>query len=156
MSKRWMLLAALCAGLACVIGCSEDDDGPSGPVVTTEEWQGAIHDPVLAAAMTGMGLTYDSTRFVYTIASDGEYAEEVNVGFGWSTVEVGTWTLATDTYTFTPVSDSAYNQQTFQMEATTTKAPYTGVLTDATTMTVANYINIDDQRSLGTLTLIKQ
>ncbi|MBD3243501.1 MAG: hypothetical protein GF331_23120 [Chitinivibrionales bacterium] len=150
---RDLVVVCCVAGLVVAVGCS-DDDSSTGPTVETTEYEGAIYDPVMDAAFAAQGLSYDSTRFVYSLSSDGNYQEEVYL-MAWTTVEVGNWAADGATYTFTPVSDSMFNPQTMSMVEAPTKAAYTATEGADGSLTIENYTNIDDQRSLGTLVLRK-
>ena len=155
MCLRTLVVCCCAAGALIVGGCGDDSSNNATPV-TTDTYEGAVYDSVMAAMLESYQMTYDSTYFAYELSSDGNYVEEMNMGFSWATVEVGVWEQNGTTITFTPVSDSTFNQQTMSMVEVATKAPYNAVEGTDGSLTIDNYITIADSRPLGTLVLFKQ
>jgi hypothetical protein len=144
-----VLLAAL-----LVVNCGEEST-PAAPDPTPqpiEVWSGILVDPNLQAVLT----TYQGTTYDYSLYEDMTFTVQANVGFGWGTVEKGTYEITDNGIDFTPTEDFVNDPATHAMvPAPKLREPYSAVKTDAETMTISSFLNVDDWRDLGTLTLVK-
>lgn len=154
---RRILAAVAAAGLVMAIGCAEDDDGGAGPQVTTTAYQGSVYDAVLDSALSAYMMPYDSSWYRYTMTSDGGYEVGMTFGMPMATLEEGTWANVGATYTFTPTAGwrTVGAGTLVPIPADSLPAPYAGTM-DGTDLTFENFVNIQDGRSLGPITLHQQ
>ncbi|MBD3242746.1 MAG: hypothetical protein GF331_19295 [Chitinivibrionales bacterium] len=148
---RMMGIAALLWAVAC------DDEGTNPAAtdntdVSTTEYQGMIYDSTLAAQMQP-GI-YNGSWFKYGLSTNDSFTVQSNIGYGWGVVETGTFTQSGISLSFTPVENTTYGPGGAQ-PVTPVRAPYTGTLANGT-LTILDYLNITDQRSLGELECAKQ
>lgn len=148
-----LISIALVLGLAG--GCADDEatdnGGTNAPVTST--YQGSLYDPVMDAALSGF-MNYDSSWYIYKITTDNSYY--VNMTFGMPAVkfEEGTWVKVGATYTFTPTAGwkSEGMGTMVPLSPDSLKPAYAGDEA-GTGISFTDYINMQDLRNLGALTI---
>lgn len=150
---------ALVAMLGLAAGCTEDDAAADDttPPATAMTYRGSLYDPVLDAALTGYGMNYDSSWYIYTINPENTYAVGMTFGMPAAKMEEGTWAKAGGAYTFTPTA--CWKTQgagtLVPVSPDSVKVPYTGV-ESGTSIAFTDYISSQDLRNLGALTIWMQ
>jgi len=140
--------------LVWAIGCEEDTNpaGTDNTTVTTTEYQGMIYDSTMASQMQPG--VYNGSWFKYGLSTNDSFTVQSNIGYGWGVVETGTFSQSGTSVSFTPLVNTTYGPGGAQ-PVTPVRSAYSATLA-SDTLTIADYVNITDQQSLGELKCAKQ